>query len=285
MEVIGDRVWLNGRVVPVAQAQVSLLDGGLQFGEGLFDTVRIYGGVPFRLATHIERLREGCESLGLPAPDPAVLAPAVAEYLAACGAREARLRLVTTIGPPGGPPTTALIAQPALKPDTPAICVVAPPRLTLEGMGARKLLARIEYRVARDAAEAEGADEALLTTPDGHVLEGTRCNVFVVSGGVLHTPPADGSILVGVTRGVVLELAAAEGIDAREAPVTRALVEGAQELFLTGSVAEVRPVTEVRGLFHAVGEIPGPITARLQQAFAACVARECGAARDSQSGA
>lgn len=281
MEVIGDCVWLNGRVLPVAQAQVSLLDRGLQFGEGLFDTVRIYGGAPFRLATHIARLREGCEALGLPAPDAGVLEPAVAEYLAACGATDARLRLVVTLGPPGGPPTTALIAQPALKPDTPAACVLAPPRLTLEGMGARKLLARIEYRVARDAAEAEGADEALLTTPTGHILEGTRSNVFVVAGGALHTPPADGAILVGVTRGVVLELAAAEGIDVHEAPVTRALVEGAQEMFLTGSVAELRPVSEVRGVFQPEGSIPGPVTTRLQAAFAALVARECGAPLDS----
>ncbi len=281
MQVIGDCVWLNGRVRPVAEAQVSLLDRGLQFGEGLFDTVRIYAGTPFRLATHIDRLREGCAALGLPAPDGAALTAAVTAYLQACGAVDARLRIVATLGPPDGPPTTALIAQPAVRPNTPAICVIAPPRLTLEGMGARKLLARIEYRVARDAAEAAGADEALLTTPDGRVLEGTRSNVFVVRDGTLLTPPADGSILVGVTRGVVLELALAAGIPTQEAAITAETIAGATELFVTGSVSEIRPVAEVRGHFTAAGTVPGPITAQLQQAFAACVARECPAPSDA----
>jgi branched-subunit amino acid aminotransferase/4-amino-4-deoxychorismate lyase len=275
MNVAGDRVWLNGRVVPVADATVSLLDRGLQFGEGLFDTVRVYGGVPFRLSTHIERLREGCRGLALPVPDAAALAAAVAEYLDACGAVEARLRLVVTPGPPGGPATTALLAQPAIRPESPAVCVVAPPRLMLEGMGAHKLLARVEYRVARDAAEAAGADEALLTTPGGHLLEGTRSNVFLVRDGTLCTPPADGSILVGVTRGVMLELAEAEGIAVDESPLPVAALDGAAEVFLTGSVAEVRPVAEVRGRFQAAGALPGPVTARLQRGFAACVDREC----------
>lgn len=278
MEVVADLVWLNGRVVPVAEATVSLLDRGLQFGEGLFDTVRVYGGVPFRLGTHIERLREGCAALGLPAPDEARLTAAVREYLQACGAGEARLRLVATLGPPGGPPTNALIAQPAVKPAGPAVCVIAPPRLALEGMGSRKLLARIEYRVARDAAEAEGADEALLSAPDGRILEGTRSNVFVVRDGALLTPPADGSILAGVTRGVVMEIAAAAGIPAEESVITAETVAAAQEVFITGSVSEIRPVTEVRGHFAAEGDVPGPVTAQLQRAFASCIDRECRAA-------
>jgi branched-chain amino acid aminotransferase len=275
MEVIGDRVWLNGRVVPVAEATVSLLDRGLQFGEGLFDTVRVYAGVPFRLPSHIARLREGCAGLGLPTPDAETLTAAAADYLAACGAEEARLRLVVTLGPPDGPPTNALIAQPAVKPDGPAVCIVAPPRLALEGMGSRKLLARIEFRVARDAAESAGADEALLTTPEGHVLEGTRSNVFLVRDGVLLTPPADGSILAGVTRGVVLEVAAAEGIPVQETAIPVSALAQAQEIFVTGSVSEIRPVSEVRSRFQAAGAVPGPVTTQLQHGFTACVDREC----------
>ena len=272
MHTIGDKVWLNGKVVPVGEATVSLLDRGLQFGEGLFDTVRVYGGVPFRLDAHIDRLCGGASALGLPVPSQTMLRAAVSASLAACGADQARLRLVLTLGPPDGPATIALIAQPAVKPDHPATCVLADPRQSLGDVGARKLLGRIEYSVAQDKALAAAAAEALLTAPDGCILEGTRTNVFVVRDGGCVTPPIDGRILDGVTRAVVLEIARANRIAADERPMRADVFIGATEVFCTGSVCEIWPVHVVRGHFEAPA--PGPVTRRLQKQFAETVQRE-----------
>ena len=105
------------------------------------------------------------------------------------------------------------------------------------------------------------------------MLEGSRTNVFVVRAGALHTPPADHRILAGVTRTVVLEVAAAAGIPAHDAaPVPVAALAAADEVFLTGSVAEIWPVATVREHFR--GPAPGPVTAAIQDGFAAVVRRE-----------
>jgi len=273
VEPLGGRVWLNGRVLAAREARVPLLDGGLQHGEALFETVRVYGGVAFRLDAHLDRLAMGARALGLAAPSSATLQAAVPAYLAACGATDARLRIVWSAGPPGGPPTLALVATTLDLPAGPAVCVLAEPRWSLQDVSAVKLCGRVEYRLARDRAVAAGADEALLTAPDGRVLEGTRANVFLVRGGGLVTPPVDGSILDGVTRGVVLEIARARGIAVAEQPVRADGLRAATEVFLTGSVQEIRPVREVRGHFTAA-TTPGPVTARLQAAYAEVVARE-----------
>lgn len=273
VEPIGGRVWLNGKVLPVASASVSLLDGGLQHGEALFETVRVYRSVAFRLDAHLDRLGDGARALGIPVPSSAMLRAAVPAYLAACGATEARLRIVLSAGSPGGSPTLALIATPADRPASAAVCVLAEPRSSLGRLGAVKLCARVEYRVARDRAIAAGADEALLTAPDGRILEGTRSNLFLVRDGGLVTPPTDGAILDGVTRGVVLEIARGMALSPAEEPVTRDAIRAAAEVFLTGSVQEVRPVREVRGLF-AASDAPGPVTRRVQAAYATIVQRE-----------
>lgn len=273
VEPLDGRVWLNGRVVPVDEARVSLLDGGLQHGEALFETVRAYRGVAFRLEAHLDRLAAGARTLGLAAPSSMVVQAAVADYLARCGATDARLRLVWSAGPPGGPPTLALIATPVDAPAGPAVCMLAEPRWSLAHVSAVKLCGRVEYRLARDRAVTAGADEALLTAPDGRVLEGTRSNVFLVRDGSLVTPPVDGAILDGVTRGVVLEIARAQRLPVREAPVRADALRAATEVFLTGSVQEIRPVREVRGHFTAA-DAPGPVTKRLQAAYAAVVERE-----------
>ena len=270
---MSDLVWLDGQVRPAAEARVALLDRGLQQGEALFETVRAYRGVPFRLEAHFDRMAAGAAAIGIAPPPREAFRVGIAALLAACGLRDARVRLVLTAGLPGGTPSASATAEPAPPPPRPAVLVLAPPRAAVP-LADVKLVGSIASRLARDAAVATGADDALFVTPDGRLLEGTRSNVFVVAGDRLCTPPTDGTILRGVTRDVVREVAAAAGIPCLEGPVPVSTLGSAREVFCTGSVAELWPVAEVRGHFR--GAAPGPLTMRLAAAYAARVAAECG---------
>ncbi len=269
-------VWLDGRIVPAEEATVPLGDRGLTAGEGLFEAIRVYGGVPFRLETHVARMRESARALGLPAWDLEAAAAAAAPFLRARGLAEGKLKILATAGPPGGRPAVALLAEPVASPAGPAVVALGPARALAGGpggLGAHKTLSRLEHRLAHERARAAGADEALFLGTDGTLLEGTRTNLVLVRRGALVTPPLDGRILPGVTRAVVLELARGAGIPAEEAPVRREDLASADEAFLTGTISEVRAVSEVLGV-RRYRPVPGPVTARLAALFRESVRRE-----------
>jgi branched-subunit amino acid aminotransferase/4-amino-4-deoxychorismate lyase len=280
-------VWLNGRTLPAARARIAALDRGLLHGDGAYDTWRTYGGEPFAVAAHVRRLAAAARALGLPPPGPAALWVARSRRLVRrCGLRDAAVRLTITRGAAGEtplptrtpPPTRLLTVRPlpadlARRQAHGVAAVLLPfPRSAGAPWAALKLVGNPSAVVGRRLAARRRADEGFYVAADGCVTEGTTTNVFAVTGRGLVTPPADGTLLAGVTRERVLRLARAAGIPVDEAPLRAAALVRAAELFVTASTVEILPVVRLDG--RPIGDArPGPVTRRLQALYAADVAR------------
>lgn len=247
---------LDGRIAPAEETVIPATDDGLLRGDGVFEVIRLYDGRPFALAEHLDRLAESARNLRLPLDRQAIEADAAA-LLAAAGGDPAAgcLRIVVTRGGRRLLLTEPLPAHPgAIRL---ASVTYAPPRL-LDGV---KSLSYAANMLAGRLARERGADEALLVTPHGRVLEAPTSSVFWVpahrAGGTLRTPPLDDHILASITRARVVELMATEE---RSCPLEELLA--AEEAFLVSTTREVQPVAEVDG--HALpcganGE-GGPVT-------------------------
>ena len=283
------QVWVDGELVPADRAVVSVYDRGFRTGEGVFETLRAYGRHVFRLDAHLERARAGATELGFdPGPAAAlahaVQATAAANHEALQGADSA-LRLTISAGRidpaspipgrPVGEPTVVVTSHPLAVGPATASAVTLPLARELPHVKAVSYLVAV---TAKRQARARGADEALLTDVDGRVLEGASSNVFAVVGGALVTPPAQAGLLMGVTRGVVLELARAEGLRVEERALGVEELRAAQEAFLTSTTRELVPLVEVDGA-HLGARAPGEVTDALHRAYVAEVARERAAGR------
>ncbi|HFD81204.1 MAG TPA: branched-chain-amino-acid transaminase [Gammaproteobacteria bacterium] len=281
--------WINGRLLSGEEARVPVMDHGLLYGDGVFEGIRFYHGRPFRLQAHLRRLADSCAAIRLTMPYSAEqLGKAVEETIAAFPGEDGYLRLMITRG--SGPmgldpagcnnPNVILIAtrlemvHPELRQEGIRLIVAATRRLPANGLDPRiKSLNYLNNILARMEATRAGAQEAVLLNGQGRVAEGSAENLFIVRDGRLDTPrPADGA-LAGITRGIVLELAAGLGIPAREAPLTPYDLYTADECFLTGTGAELIPVVEVDE--RPLPSCPGPVFSSLAGAFRELVAREC----------
>jgi len=282
---MADIAWVNGRLLDPGEAAVSVLDQGFLYGEGLFETMRAYGGRVFRLAQHLERLSAGAADIGLAPPAAELLRGAIDEALAAGGMRDAVVRLTVTPGLAAKPdrPTVVVLVR-GLKLPPPAqyasgcaaICV---PAAQVRGTALRRVksLNYLDKLLAQRAAAAAGAHEAILVDPDGYVVEGAMRNVFAVVDGVLVTPPLTRGLLPGITRQAVLEATEGLGVLSEERDLSRAELCSAEECFLTSSMAEILPIASVDG--NAIGaRAPGAITRALTDAYRSLVAAELGLA-------
>jgi 4-amino-4-deoxychorismate lyase len=251
---------------PVVRAD----DEALLRGRAAFETLRVYRGTPFRLATHLERLAASAESIGLPPLESRSLEELVPLVLSRAGDGDAVLRLVWTAGPAEGPAAgLALVSEvPDWIEETRARGARA---VSLLGVRAAVpwLLPGVKstsYAVNM-AAEAEaktrGAEEAVFVDGDGVVLEGTVTNVWWRSGELLRTPSLELGILAGVTRAALLELAPACGFEVEEGVYRLDELLGADEAFTSSSIREVMPLAEVDG--RPLGR--GPAADALQQAL------------------
>ncbi|MBI1799314.1 MAG: aminotransferase class IV [Candidatus Eisenbacteria bacterium] len=277
---VPDRVlWVNGRLCGGADAAISLFDRGARDGEGIFETLRVYGGQPFQWERHLERLVMSAAELGFPVPpSPAALLDALACVLEANRLEDAVARLTVTRGVPGGrPPRTGawLEAEPlaarlwsgARRGSASAVISKTP--FEPGALGRHKTTSRLAYHLAREEARAARADEALLVAADGELLEGAVSNLFVVLHGEALTPPLARGILPGIARASTLALCGALGIRAREARITTSDLDRAEEAFLTNSVQEVVPLAAVDGR-----ALPGIETgSRLREAYHVAAAR------------
>jgi branched-chain amino acid aminotransferase len=272
-------LWLNGQLVPAHEARVSPFDHGLLVGNGVFETLRVYDGVPFAWTRHHRRLVRSAAGLGLTAPGSQELRAAVDAVLSANGLTDGRVRLTLTGGPSpvgsergDGPPTVMVLAAPAT-PWPPSVDVVMVP-WTRNERGAVAGLKTTSYaenvRALAYARERE-AGEAIFLNTRGEVCEATGSNVFVVRDGAVLTPPAEAGCLLGVTRALVLELCAENGIPAEETVLAPAALENAEEAFLTSSTREVQPVGRVDG--RALQSAPGPVTGKLGALLTDLIAR------------
>jgi D-amino acid aminotransferase len=280
-------VWLNGRVVDARSARISALDRGLLHGDGVYDTWRTYDGRPFALAAHLRRLTVAARRLRLPTPGGAGPWDARTRLLLRRNAlADGALRLTITRGDAGTAPAPSGRARPTVlltvRPLPPTLA-----RLQARGVGVVllpfgrdggpdwgdvKIVGHASAVVGKMLALRRRAFDGLYVTRDGLVTEATTSNVFAVERGTLVTPPADGAILRGVTRDLVLRLAHRAGARTREAVLTVDRVRRADELFLTASTIEIVPVCRVDARHVGDGR-PGAITRALQAAYRDAVAR------------
>jgi branched-chain amino acid aminotransferase len=272
------KVWLNGVLADADETHISPFDHGLLVGDGVFETLRVYEGVPFAWTRHYERLVHSGNGLGLAVPDDEVLRPAATAVIAANQLVDARLRITVTGGlaplgsERGDAAPTVVIAATPVKP-WPALETVATVPWPRNERGATAGLKTISYAEnvrALAFAHDHGAGEAIFCNTRGELCEATGSNLFVVLDGVACTPPADSGCLLGVTRALVLELAATYGVPTQECALAPDALTGADEAFLTSTTREVHPIAKVDD--HDLPQAPGPLTKQLADAFTQLVA-------------
>ena len=264
-------LWINGHLRRGVEATLSLFDRGARDGEGLFETLRVNGGRPFAWERHMERLVLSAAVLGFPVPaSPVTLRAALDQVLEAEGLTDAVARVTVTRGIPGGRPTRTgawveaepLTARLWRGTRAGAAAVIVSKRLFEPGpLGGHKTTSRLAYHLAREEARVARADEALLVSPDGEVLEGAVSNVFAVFAGEVLTPPLSSGVLPGITRALALGWCAAAGIPARECRLTLADLGAADEVFMTNSVQEIVPVGTLQDLAIPGRSVAGALLA------------------------
>jgi len=283
-------VFLNGRIVEARKASVSVYDRGLLYGDGLFETLRAYGGVAYAIEEHFYRLRTSADILGLPVPNldwPATIAELLAKNNLA--KRDAWVRLTIT----RGPAEPRVLPPDIVKPTTIVMVRGMDPQIeTMQAQGVKvsllpfarsgfipehKSLNYLAAVVGKVLASYHGAYEGVFVRADHVLTEGTTTSVFIVrEGGVITAP--EGGILPGVTRRLVLDLARREGMRVSEREITTADLRLADEAFLTSSMIEVLPIVQVEEGTVANGK-PGPVTRKLQKLYREAVKRYVAAAR------
>lgn len=264
-------VYLNNGLVPRAQAVVSVFDHGFLYGDGVYETVRVYDDVIFMADDHLARLRRSASMTRIMVPmDNDQIKNAIYDTLGANSLRNAyaRLTLSRGYGPLGLDPDlcrepTFVIVTEQMR-DYPKefyengikIIIARTKRNLIDAIDPRiKSLNFLNNILAKIEAKSEGADEAVMLNVHGHITEGTVSNVFFCSGDVLCTPSVDCGILDGITRKLVLEIAAKEGFRVIEGRFTAGDMCGASEVFITNTTMEVMPVCQVDNTKYKVGNI------------------------------
>lgn len=280
-----DKIWMDGEFVDWDKAQVHVLTHALHYGSGVFEGIRCYetesGPAVFRLTEHMERLDRSARMILMDVGySVEQMVEAVKETIRVNGLKSCYVRPLVFRGygvmgldPLPAPVNVVVAAWPwdtylgedALKHGV-AVGVSSwrqrginstPPAIKATGQYINSSLARVE-------ANKHGYAEAVLLNEEGKVCEGTGENLFVIKKGVLTTPPVSDGILEGITRDSIMTIARDKGIEVREASLVRTDLYTADEMFMTGSAAEVVPVHSVDG--RTIGE-PGPVTLDLQKTF------------------
>ena len=281
-------MYINGDLVPKDKASISVFDHGFLYGNGLFETMRAYRRRIFRLEHHLQRLFLALEYLQFPIPFTFdMLKEAIQRTLEANRLEDAYIRLNVTRGEGATVPDPTTCRAPNLIIITRDYVPYSP---SLYQKGYRGTITRVRmsphtptttmktlnflnYIIAKMEAKASGYNEGILVNTDGFVTEGTVSNIFMVSGGRLLTPAREAGLLPGVTRQAILEVAAAQQINATEGTITPGQLAAADEAFLTNSLVEVMPLVELDGRPIGAGT-PGPITRELSASYKKLVREE-----------
>ncbi|MBE0477926.1 branched-chain-amino-acid transaminase [Candidatus Aerophobetes bacterium] len=279
---MGRWVYLNGEYVPQEEAKISIFDHGFLYGDGVFEGIRAYKGRVFRLDEHIQRLFRSARAISLKIPlSPHELREKIKEVLRKNELKDAYIRVVVSRGEGdlGLDPEKCPYSQLIIITDKISIY---PEKFYEEGLEVitssvrRNSLSALDPGIkslnylnnilAKLEATAKGVSEAIMLNNHGYVAECTGDNLFIVEGGVLVTPPAWAGILKGITRDVVIELAREENINFEEKVFTLFSVYTSDECFLTGTAAEIIPVTRVDGRVIGDGRV-GSVTKILIKKF------------------
>lgn len=270
-------VWVDDRLVAPDEVSVRAHDHGLTVGDGVFETCVVRDGRPFALTRHLRRLGTSAAGLGLSLPRDERLREAVDAVLRDRGQRDGeplahgRLRITVTGGAGplgsdrgGAEPTLLVLASAVPRPEaSTAVHVVPWVRNERSAVAGLKTTSYADNVVALARAHEHGASEALLANTRNELCEGTGSNVLVVVDGVAVTPPLSSGCLAGITRELLLEWAAAEGVLVQERPVAMTELRHADEVLLTSSTRDVQPV-------HRVDDrqlVLGPVGRRLGELF------------------
>ena len=280
-------IWRDGHFIPWADATVHVLSHSMQFGSSAFEGIRCYhtpkGPAIFRLREHLERLMHSCKIYRMEVPYSIdELVEASRELIARNGVESCYLRPMVVRGygtagmvPVGAPievylpcwPWGAYLGDEALEKGVDA-CIASWHRVQPNTIPAMAKIAGnyLSGQLIKMEALANGYAEGIALSPSGMVSEGSGQNVFMVSNGTIITTPLDGSILGGITRATIMQLAADAGIPVRELHIPREMLYMADEVFFTGTAAELTPVRSIDRITIGAGSV-GPITRQLQQQY------------------
>ncbi len=276
-------VYIDGKYYPKSEAKISVYDHGLLYGDGVFEGIRAYHGIVFHLKEHIDRLYRSAHPIMLKIPmTKEQLIKAVLETLKKNNLINAYIRLVVTRGvgdlgldPRKCPkPTVIIITEPMLQLNSPEeiergiTTIIAwvkrnPVDTATHEM---KSLNYLNSILGKIEANISGVNEAICLDKTGHVCEGVGENIFIVREGKIYTPPISSGALNGITRTVAIRLAKKLGYEVTEQNITPNEMFTADEVFFTGTAAEVAPIREVNKRVIGNGK-PGPITKRIKQEF------------------
>lgn len=275
-------IYLNGKFVPEKEAVVSVFDHGLLYGDGVFEGIRAYHNRVFRLSEHLQRLYESAKSIMLDIPlSIDEMRKIVLETLRRNDLRNAYIRLVVTRGKGDLGLDPLKCSEPALFCIASSIqlypeelyekglevITVPTPRNYNEAVNPRiKSLNYLNNIMAKIEANLAGTMEAIMLNPQGYVAEATGDNIFMIKEGVLITPPRYANILDGVTRNAVMELARRRSLEVKEELFTRHDLYIADQVFLTGTAAELIPVIKIDGRIIGAGK-PEPVFYELLKDF------------------
>lgn len=276
------KIYLNGKLVDKDKAAISVFDHGLLYGDGVFEGIRSYNSLVFKLKEHIDRLYRSAKAIELKIPIlKADMIKAVLKTLKANGLKDAYIRLVVTRGPGD-------LGLDPRKCKVPVVFIITdkislyPEKFYRNGLAIitaktrRNLTTALNPKIkslnylnnilAKIDAIKAGTEEAIMLTYNDYVAECTGDNIFMISGGRLITPPADVGALEGITRDAVIGLAGKMGIIFEEKMIKVEDLYAASEVFLTGTAAEIIPVTAIDRRRISDGK-PGEVTKRLMREF------------------
>lgn len=265
-------VYLNGQFLPLDQAKISVLDRGFLFGDGVYEVIPVYGGRPFRFKEHLRRLENSLHAIRMQPPlSDQQWQEALARLIRGAGDQSVYLQITRGAADkrdhamPAEPKPTVFAMCTPIEPIAPmGVCAI-----TLEDtrwkhchIKAITLLANI---LLRQQALDQGCAETILVR-DGHITEGAASNIFAVIDNTLLTPPKSHELLPGITRDLLLELARAHGIPAKESLIPLANFQKASEIWLTSSTREILPVVKLDGQPVGRGQ-SGPLWRKMYEIF------------------
>jgi len=276
------KIFLDGKYVSDEEAKISVFDHGLLYGDGVFEGIRLYSGRIFRLDQHLDRLFASAKAIMLPVPmTKPQLVEACCETCRQNGLKDGYIRLVVTRG-------VGYLGLNPFRCKNPTVFIIAdrielyPEEVYRKGLQlvtastqrtspaavnpSIKSLNYLNNILAKIEAVSAGAVEAIMLNAQGHVAECTGDNIFIIRRGKLETPPVSAGALIGITRQVVIELAAKRKIAVSESNLTRYDLMTADEVFLTGTAAEIVPVAGIDGRTIGTGQ-PGALTLKLTEDF------------------
>jgi len=271
------KIWINNKIVDDKDAKVSVFDRGFLYGDGVFETMRSYNGVVFKLDEHLDRLFNSLKIVKIKIPySKSLLKKQIYKLLKINRLNDAYIRITATRG-------TGAVGLAKIDCVIPTIVIIVKkftpysPKMYKNGVSAKivncrqnenspvsriKSISFLNYILARLEAKENGFDDAIMLNSKGAISEATISNVFLVKGKRLITPPLKSGILPGITRRIILKLAAKAGLKPKEEIVTPKAFYNADEVFLTNSLMEVMPVVKVDNRIIGKGN-PGVFTRRI----------------------